>query len=245
MIPNWQRFTGIFAGILTGFLIPLSLWLTLTVVPSEAVMGAVQRIFYLHVGSAIAAYLAFGICFITGIRYLIKRDPYDDSLNEASGEVGFVLCSIVLASGMIWGHSAWNTWFRWEPRLVTFLLLWLIFLTFVILRSFGQQGYEQNTQMGAVFRVNESNSVQASILSIIGSATVPLVWLSVKLLPQSAQLHPQVIEQQGLRHPLYNITLVISIISLVSLMFWLIFFRSRIAFIERKIASSYDPSNDL
>lgn len=222
MIPSWHSVIERLSSLATIVLIPLSLWLIFMEIPNEQVMGAVQRIFYFHVGAAIAAYLAFGVAFLTGVLFLLKREPLQDALNEAAGEVGFVFCSMVLVSGMIWGHSAWNTWFRWEPRLITSLLLWLIFLAFVLLRAFGDK---------------ETGAAHAAILSIIGSATVPLVWLSVKLLPQAAQLHPQVIEQGGLRHPLFVVALLLSITALGSLAAWLTLLRSRLGVLERALES--------
>lgn len=223
MIPPSHTVVERLSAVAAIILIPLSLWLIFMEVPNEQVMGAVQRIFYFHVGAAIAAYLAFGVAFVTGVLFLLNKEPLLDAINEAAGEVGFVLCSMVLISGMIWGHSAWNTWFRWEPRLITFLLLWLIFLAFVLLRAFGDK---------------EAGSTHAAILSIIGSATVPLVWLSVKLLPQAAQLHPQVIEHQGLRHPLFVVALLLSITSLIALATWLVLLRSRLGALERIVCNT-------
>lgn len=220
MIPEWHRTTEQIAGAVATILVLAAIWLVFMKVPNEQVMGAVQRIFYFHVGAALAAYLAIGVAFISGVLFLNSKSPFYDALNEAAGEVGFLLCSIVLLSGMIWGHSAWNTWFRWEPRLVTFLLLWLIFLAFVLLRSYADQ---------------DRSASQAAILSIIGSSTVPLVWLSVKLLPQSAQLHPQVIENQGLRHPLFVVAFLVTTLGLSAFMIWLIALRSRIGLSERTL----------
>src|SRR5690606_24123628 len=118
-------------------MIAASNYLIFFYVPDEAVMGAVQRIFYFHVGSAVACYCSFAVAFAAGLGFLSQRERAFDVLGEAAGEVGFVFCSIVLASGMIWGKSAWGAWFVWEPRLVTFLALWYIFLGFNLLRMLG------------------------------------------------------------------------------------------------------------
>ena len=147
--------------------------------PTEKVMGAVQKIFYWHVSSAIACYLSFAIVFISGVYYLANKGQKSFYLLKSAGEVGFVFCTIVLATGMIWGKAAWGTWFNWEPRLVTFLLLWLVFLSFNILKYFGD---------------NENLGNHLSILGIVGAITVPIMVFSIKLLPQIAQLHPEVIE---------------------------------------------------
>jgi heme exporter protein C len=150
--------------------------------------------------------------------YLTSRNKRHDALSVAAGEVGFVLCTIVLITGMIWGHSAWNTWFRWEePRLVTFLVLWLIFLSFTVLRNFGDPS---------------KTAVHGSILGILGAASVPLVYLSIKLLPQSARLHPEVIEHGGLRDPSYWQAFGISVVGMLLLCALLIWVRYRIGCAE-------------
>ncbi len=189
-------------------------------VPSERVMGAVQRIFYFHVAAAFACYGAFAVVLVASLYFLVTRSWKADVLSESAGEVGFVLCTIVLVTGMIWGHSAWNTWFRWEePRLVTFLVLWLIFLSFSLLRAFGDPT-----------RV----SVHASVLGIIGAASVPVVSLSINLLNAREQLHPKVIEHGGLKHPSYWEAFGISVAALLMLGALLILLRYSLGCAERR-----------
>ena len=206
---------------LTALAIPLSLYIIFMVVPSERVMGAVQRIFYFHVGTAISCYIAFGIVLIASTTYLTTLRREWAILNGAAGEVGFLFCTATLVTGMIWGKSAWNTWFRWEPRLVTFLLLWLIFLGFIVLRMVGDRARMET---------------HSSIVGILGALTVPLVWVSVKLLPQIAQLHPQVIEKRGLKHPLFGAGLGAATVALILLTLLLVVMRARIGFLEAKSA---------
>jgi heme exporter protein C len=152
--------------------------------------------------------------------YLTNRAPKLDALSVAAGEVGFVLCTIVLITGMIWGHSAWNTWFRWEePRLVTFLVLWLIFLSFTILRNFGDP---------------LKTAVHGSILGILGALSVPLVYVSIKFLPQSARLHPEVIEHGGLKDPSYWQAFGLSVVALTCVCALLIWLRYRVGIVEQR-----------
>ena len=201
-------------GVLTLLLITASHYLVFMVVPNEAVMGAVQRIFYFHVGAALACYAAFGVVFVASLAFLATGSRKADRISAACGEVGFVMCTIVLATGMIWGHSAWNTWFRWEePRLVTFLVLWLIFLSFTVLRNFGEPS-----------RV----AAHAAVLGILGAASVPLVYVSIKFLPASARLHPEVIERGGLKDPSYWWAFGLSTVALLCLTGYLSWLRYRI-----------------
>ena len=134
-------------------------------------------------------------------------------------EVGFVFATVVLATGMIWGHAAWNTWFRWEPRLVTFLLLWLIFLAFLVLRVFGDP---------------VRTAAHSAVLGIIGSLMVPLVMLSVRLLPGMTQIHPSLQARGGLA-PEMKPALYVSMLALVLLQFLLVWFRCRLGTAERSL----------
>ncbi len=194
-------------------------YLVFLVVPNEKIMGAVQRIFYFHVGSATASYVSISLLLFGSVFYLATRNKDADLLAQAAAEVGFVLCTIVLASGMIWGHSAWNTWFSWEPRLVSFLLLWLLLLAYNILRVFA-----------------DSNKVasQAAVLGIISAVNVPIVIYSIKLLPNIAQLHPQVVEKQGLKDPLFVSTMFYCMLAVVILQFLLIALKWRLAKLENE-----------
>ncbi len=201
----------------TAPFIAYALYVVFLLVPNEKVMGPVQRIFYFHVGSAIACYCAIAVVLIGALFYLATRSSTCDLISEAAGEVGFVFCTVVLVSGMIWGHSAWNTWFRWEPRLVTFLLLWFIFLSFTLLRVFGDR---------------QRIAMHSSVLGIIGAIMVPVVVYSIKFLPNIPQLHPVVVENRGLRDPLFTYGMFISMGALVLLQALLIVIRIRIGFLQ-------------
>ena len=205
-------------SLVAGTLVAISLYLVFMVVPGEKVMGAVQRIFYFHVGSAFACYLAFAIVFLASFAYLGTRERKWDALVEAASEVGFVFCSCCLVTGMIWGYSAWNTAFRIEPRLVSTLVLWMIFLSSIILRHFGEPG---------------KVSAHCSVLGILGALTVPIVIYSIELLPQFAQLHPKVIETGGLKDPLYYLGFGVTSLSWIIFQLLLTWFRYRIALLER------------
>lgn len=149
--------------------------------PTERVMGEVQRIFYFHVGVAWNAFLAFFVVFVAGIAYLIKKDVFWDQLAAASVEVGVIFTTIVLTTGPIWARPVWNTWFPWgDPRVMTTLVLWLIFVAYLILRSSLPDG-EKKYRFCAVF-------------GIIGFLDVPIVWMSVRWW---RTIHPVLITPTG------------------------------------------------
>jgi heme exporter protein C len=142
----------------------LSIWGALLYAPTDAVQGDVQRIFYFHVPMAWVAYLAFFLVFVASIMYLWRRDERWDWLARASAEIGAVFTTLVLISGSIWGRAVWGTWWQWDPRLTTTLILWFIYVGYLLLRSYaGRSG----------------GARAAAVLGIVGFADVPVDYLSV------------------------------------------------------------------
>jgi heme exporter protein C len=186
-----------------AILVLASIFYIFAVVPNERVMGAVQRIFYYHVGGALACYVFVGVVFCSSVLFLLSDNPKWDMLADAAAGIAFMFCTAVLASGMIWGHSAWNTWWRWEPRLVSFLVLWLILFALCALRLLSER--------------DERQSRFAAVLGIFSAINVPIVILSIRLLSASEQLHPQVIANQGLTDPRMRIGLGLSTVALIFL----------------------------
>lgn len=199
----------------------LGIYLVFAVVPNEQVMGAVQRVFYFHVASALASYAVIVLLLFASAFYLITRKDAWDALAESSASVALMFCTLVLASGMIWGKSAWNTWWRWEPRLVSFLILWLILFSYVLLRAFAENSSKQKSF--------------AAVLGIIAAINVPIVIVSVKFLNQAEQLHPEVVGRQGLRTASFVYTLVICILSMFCTSIWFTSVKTSSVLLKRKI----------
>ena len=185
-----------------------ALYFIFMVVPNERIMGAVQRIFYFHVASAFISYLMIAVLFVGSVLYLVKKKNYFDLLAASAAEIAFLLCTIVLISGMIWGNAAWNTWWRWEPRLVSFLVLWLILLSYLLLRAFTESHQQQK--------------IFSAVLGILSAINVPIVIYSIKLLEQTEQLHPEVVAKQGLQDSSFIYGLLYSTIALFFLGLWLL-----------------------
>jgi heme exporter protein C len=134
--------------------------------PIEKVMGPVQKIFYFHVAAAwVGLILAFGVVFVASIAYLKTRKRSWDILAHASAEIGVIFTTIVLVTGPIWGKAAWNTYWTWDPRLTTTLVLWFIYIAYLVLRG-SSEGSEKKARFAAVF-------------GIIGFVDVPLVFMSI------------------------------------------------------------------
>ena len=96
-----------------------AIWFT----PTEALQGEAQKIFYIHVPSAVMGlYLACPLVAIGGAMYLWLRDERLDRLAESSAEVALIFLSIVLITGPLWGKPIWGTWWTWDARLTSTLI---------------------------------------------------------------------------------------------------------------------------
>ncbi len=136
----------------TGALFLIALGMVLFYAPEEAVMGNVQRVFYFHVSAGWVGGLAFLVTALAGIAYLAKGSPKWDRLAQASVEIGIVFTLINIVSGSIWARPIWNTWWTWDPRLVTATIMELIYLAYIMLRQ-GIEDPERRARFGAVYGI--------------------------------------------------------------------------------------------
>jgi heme exporter protein C len=195
------------------------LYMVFIYVPTEETMGIVQRIFYFHVPVAWTAFLAFFIVFISSIMYLSKRDEKWDLLAGASAEIGVIFTSLVLITGSIWARPAWGTWWVWEPRLTTALILWFIYVAYLLIRS-----YATEESRGARF---------AAVIGIVGFIDVPIVFLAITLWRTQ---HPgPVIFQSGGLAPSMFLTLMVCLAAFTTLYVTLLRLRLSLRQAERDI----------
>lgn len=150
----------------TAIAVLAGLYLALLYAPTERTMGDVQRIFYFHVSSAWSAFLAFTVTCFGSVMFLLRRDMRWDRLAGASSEIGVVFCTIVLITGSLWAHPVWGIWWTWDARLTLTLVLWLIFVSYLMLR-----GYIEHESKRAFL---------SAIFGIIGFLDVPLVYFSIR-----------------------------------------------------------------
>ncbi len=152
--------------------ISLMLWgyyQAIYVAPNDAMQGEIFRIIYYHVPSASVAFLFFAISLAGSIGFLSYRHSRPewaqvaDAWALAGAEVGVVFCSVVLTTGPIWGRRAWGIWWTWDARLTTTLVLWLIYVSYLLLRRFAD-----GPQMQTL----------AAVLGIFGALDVPIVYMS-------------------------------------------------------------------
>ena len=167
-------------AVLTAALLGYGLYLALVGAPTEQTMGDVQRIFYYHVPSAWTSCIFFAANFVASIVYLIRRNPKADAVAVSAAEIGLVFCTVVLVTGPIWARPVWGIWWTWDWRLTSTLVMWLIYVSYLVLRRFSSGG---------------QTPVLAAALAVFGGLDIPLVYFSIWFFRTQ---HPQpVIGDQG------------------------------------------------
>jgi heme exporter protein C len=140
-------------------------------------MGFSQKIFYYHAPIAETSLVAFGVAFVAAILYLRTQDLKWDRLGYVSVRLGLLFAILVMITGMIWGKAAWGTWWAWEPRLTTFLLVCFLYAAYWVLRS--------------VVDEEQRRATYAAVFAIIAFVDVPITFFATRFLPEG--LHPVVI----------------------------------------------------
>ena len=203
-VPARWRTMARFVWVAAIVLVALSLVMVLRA-PVERVMGPVQKIVYIHVPSAIATMIAFGVTFAAGIAFLATRQWFWDAIGAASAEVGLVFATVVMLTGPLWARSAWNTWWTWEPRLTTFFILWILYAAYQVIRASLHGTAKRNI---------------SAVLGIIFFVMYPVTVYSVNLWRGS--MHPQNVTMVGeMRQTL-----------LFSMLAWIVFY---VAVLERRL----------
>ncbi len=209
-------------SVITAVLLAYALYQALVVAPTERTMGDVQRIFYYHVPSAWTAFLLFTANLVASVIYLIRRNPKADALAVVCAEVGVVFCTIVLVTGPIWARPVWGIWWTWDVRLTTTLVLWLIYVSYLVLRRFSDSA---------------QTPMLASVLAIFGALDVPLVYFSIWFFRTQ---HPQpVIGGGGSLDPRMWHVLLINWLAFSCFAFLVCWSRFRLEMLQREVDAAH------
>jgi len=189
--------------------------------PEDDNMGDAVRLLYVHVPVAIFAYVAFVITALGSAFYLWKRSRWWDTAAHASAEIGVIFCGLTLVTGSIWGRPTWNTWWEWgDVRLVTTLVLFLMFLGYLALRQVPADPHVR--------------SKRASVVGIVAAINIPIVNRSVEWWENNT-LHQQSSLTDGKLENLTLFTLFLGLVLTGVLYLWLMTHRFRVGWLETEI----------
>jgi heme exporter protein C len=162
--------------------------------PPDAVLGQVQRIFYLHVASAIAAYAAFAVVLLGSGAYLYRELLWSDRLARAAAQVGLLFTTVCLVMGALWGQASWGTYWQWgDARLDSTLVLWLVYAGYLLLRRVSPPGRRA--------------ARLAAVVGIVGFVDIPIVHFSVTWW---RTLHPGPVLETGALPPSMLLTFLVT-----------------------------------
>lgn len=197
--------------------------------PIEQQMGIVQKLFYVHVPSAMAMYAGFVVAAVCSFLYLIRPAPLWDSAAVVGAETGLVACVFVLISGPLWAYKAWGTPWTWDPQLTATFVLFIMYGSYVLLRRFGGSG--------------RGLKQVAAALAVVAVINVPIVHYAVELW---GGMHP-VVEREGgdgLEERM-SLVLGVSMVGFLLTFFVLFWTRFRNRWLETKIDELHVEVVDL
>ncbi len=212
-------------------LIALGLYMTFVYAPTEAKMGSIQRIFYFHLGADSVGLGAILVAAVASILFLKTNEAKYDRVAQASMELGFVFGAIALATGMIWARPVWGTWWTWDPRLTTFLILWLVYIAYLMLRASAREDLRL-ARLAAVF-------------AVVGVADVPFVIIAPRIW---RGISPVLFGVNDVQQFTFNMTpemvqtLIVCIVAMVLLYVYLLAQRVRLEAMRAEVEAMYVES---
>ena len=203
----------------------VGLYAMLVWAPVEVTLGESYRVFYLHVPAAWVAYLALGMSLVSSILYLKTKNSKFDTFAEVTAILGVLYATLTIILGSIWANVAWGTYWNWDPRETTTLILWISYAGYLGLRA-------------SIENV-EKRAVLSAIYNIFAFSTVPLSYISV-IYWQT--LHPQIVTGEGISTTSDMITTLLLNLVASSVMF--LFFLNLLYRIRRaeRVLDEYEES---
>jgi heme exporter protein C len=133
--------------------------------PYESTMLLIQKIFYFHVPAWMAMYAGIAVCGVGSAVHLFKNSAAADRVAAAAAELAVLFGAMGLVTGPLWGRKAWGVWWQWDARLTMALLLELVFISYLLVRTYGGPGSDK----------------LAAAVGLFGLAVSPFVYVSVNI----------------------------------------------------------------
>jgi heme exporter protein C len=150
---------------LTIVLLIVGLYLTFFVAPPDYQQGESVKIMYLHVPAAWLSLFIYVVMSFAALGTLVWRHPLADAAQKAAAPLGAAFTFVCLATGSLWGKPMWGTWWVWDARLTSVLVLFLIYLAVIAL-------WQAIEQPGRAARA-------AAIMTLVGAVNLPIIKFSV------------------------------------------------------------------
>ena len=162
---NWTRYVIWPLAIATAIAFAVGLWFALFNSPEDYQMGDMVRVMYVHVPSAWLSQFVYGVMFCAALGTLVWRHPLADVANKAAAPLGAAFTALALYTGALWGRPTWGTFWEWDGRMTSTLVLLLIYLGIIALwRAFDDQ-------------LKAARII--AIVTLVGGINIPIIKFSV------------------------------------------------------------------
>ncbi|MTH64770.1 heme ABC transporter permease [Paracoccus shanxieyensis] len=192
--------------------------------PQDYRQGATVKIIFLHVPAALMAINGWLMMLVASLIWLIRRHHVSALVAKAAAPVGAVMALIALLTGAIWGQPMWGTWWEWDPRLTSFLILFLFYLGYVAL--------------WAAVEDPDSAADLTSVLCLVGSVFALLSRYAVNFWNQGLHQGASLSVASGERmSSVYKYPLYVSMLGFFLLFLALVLVRARTEIRHRRLAA--------
>ena len=182
---SWSRYWILPLAILTIVTFAIGLWYAFFNSPPDYQMGETVRIMYIHVPNAWLSQMVYGIMAVSAIGSLVWRHPLADVAMKAAAPLGAAFTALALFTGSLWGRPTWGTFWEWDGRMTSTLVLFLMYIGLVALwNTFSDQS--RGARIIAIF-------------TLVGAINIPIIKFSVEWWNTLHQ--PSVIKADGLSMP--------------------------------------------
>ncbi len=163
-----------FLLIITWVLVSTAMYMALIVFPPVEILGDNYRIFFFHLPNAVLAFFSFTVTAASGIMFLRTGDLKWDDMGISSVKLGFIFGGLALATGWAFGFLAWGAVWSWDPKVVATFVMWFVYIGYIMLMNSADDELRR--------------ARQCAIYGIVGYASVPLAYMSSRLV---YSLHPE------------------------------------------------------
>ena len=170
-LANPKRFMSFSGALLpwlwTAALLCLAAGLTIGLffVPPDYQQGTTVKIMFIHVPAAQVGMMAYGCMAVASIFGLVNRHPLADVAAKTAAPLGALFTALALITGSLWGKPMWGTYWVWDARLTSFLLLFFLYLGYIALWN----AFDDETRAARA----------AAVLALVGAVDLPIIYFSV------------------------------------------------------------------
>jgi len=161
----WTRYLIWPLAIATALSFAVGLWFAFLNSPEDYQMGDMVRVMYVHVPNAWLSQFVYGVMFCAALGTLVWRHPLADVANKAAAPLGAAFTALALYTGALWGRPTWGTFWEWDGRMTSTLVLLLIYLGIIAL----WRAFDDQLKAGRII----------AIVTLIGGINIPIIKFSV------------------------------------------------------------------